>query len=619
MAYNFGSQTLGIKNPFKLEGRFRAFAGVLLLAAGIFPLLGVADRLETAPIEAYANAILGFILLAAGSRHLGAGLFQMFRYFVGRSVPTSLAFNKSRSERETATAEQKALLYNDEKLHSMLMGRKNTTFVEPIGWVARLIHSVFPNLTFLPYPIRHVAQELGVMFLNFGTALISFLIVFFVVSTGLAGVVAKETAIPILSILLLLYLVLSWRRSANSITANSSLSSSSKGLSLGVLIGLSITVPVFTGFALDKVTGWSAADISAFTSQVNLFSAWGNLALLLGAIVLVTIGVAPALIARSKHITPSTDVSEFRENLQESVHPNEIFINIENIVLANRRYKEIPNRIYREFDPKLVEQAEGKGNFNGELLVETQPELAKDDSAGVKKSAKVLVSAMAQFFVLASYAFFASLIMNIVDLLSYLSDGNANQAQVSALFELINPIIFAFIAWLTFQAAGRLLNNASHLFWGELQFSSLLMYMKTEGTYTESKISTGMSIHDSTRSENVVVRSSITPWFITSRLITSIFATSGSSNLESPRFIMGMVKNDQELANIVSEIKTFLRGREAIASITNEADLNNASTIHQINEQTRALPGSQSDAQKLSVKDEQAAGFLRNNEEDKKE
>lgn len=618
MAYDFGSQTLGIKNPFKIEGRFRAFAGALLLIAGVFPLLEVAEQLQSAPINAYANAILGFILLAAGSRHLGVGLFQMFRYFVGRSVPTSLAYNKSRSEREAAAAEQKAVLYNDEKLHSMLMGRKNSTFIEPIGWVARLIHSVFPNLTFLPYPIRHVAQELGVMFLNFGTALISFLIVFFVVSTGLAGVVAKETAIPILSVLLLLYLVLSWRRSANSISSNSSLNSSSKGLSLGVLIGLSITVPVFSGFALDEVTGWSAADISDFTSQVNLFSAWGNLALLLGAIILVTIGVAPALIGRSKHITPSTDVSEFRENLQESVHPNEIFINIENIVLANRRYKEIPNRIYREFDPKLVEQAEGKGNFNGELLVETQPELAKEDSVGVKKSAKILISIMAQFFVLASYAFFASLVYSIVNLVGYLSSANVAQEQVSVLFELINPVIFTLIAWLTFQAAGRLLNNTSHLFWGELQFSSLLMYMKTEGTYTESKISTGMSIHDSTRSENVVVRSSITPWVITSRLITSIFATSGSSNLESPRFIMGMVKNDQELANIVGEIKTFLRGREAIASITNEADLNNASTIHQINQQTRALPESQDEPQKLSIKDEQAAGFLRNNEEDEK-
>ncbi|PPT10886.1 hypothetical protein CKA32_007133 [Geitlerinema sp. FC II] len=42
-------------------------------------------------------------------------------------------------------------------------------------------------------------------------------------------------------------------------------------------------------------------------------------------------------------VTPQTEVSEFRANMQESVHPNEIFINIENIVLANRRYKEVPN------------------------------------------------------------------------------------------------------------------------------------------------------------------------------------------------------------------------------------------------------------------------------------
>jgi len=41
------------------------------------------------------------------------------------------------------------------------------------------------------------------------------------------------------------------------------------------------------------------------------------------------------------------------------VHPNEIFINIENIVLANSRFKEIPNKVYREFDPNLVEKAAG--------------------------------------------------------------------------------------------------------------------------------------------------------------------------------------------------------------------------------------------------------------------
>jgi hypothetical protein len=621
MAYDFGSQTLGIKNPFKVEGRLKAVTGALLLVAGIVPLLRVSGQLESEPVLAYTNAILGFVLLAAGSRHLGMGLFQLFRYFVGRSVPTSLAFNKSRSEREAATAEQNAVLYNDEKLHSMLMGRKNSTFVEPVGWVARLIHSVFPNLIFLPYPLRHVAQELGVMLLNFGTALISFLIVFFVVSTGLAGIIAKETAIPILSIILLVYLVVSWRRSANSISSHSSLASSSKGLTLGVLIALSIIVPVFSGFALDKITGWTAPDIATFTDQVTLFSAWGNLALLFLAIVLVALAGAPALIARSKHVTPSTDVSEFRENLQESVHPNEIFINIENIVLANRRFKEIPNRIYREFDPKLVEQAEGKGNFNGELLVETQPELAKQDRVGVKPSLKMLISIVAQCLVIISYIFFAMLAYKCANLVSYFMAAGfdiSSKSQAAEFFALFNPVLFALIAWLTFQAAGRLLNNSSGLFWGELQFSSLLMYMKTDGTYTESKISTGMSIHDSTRSENVVVRSSITPWVITSRLLTSIFATSGSSNLESPRFIMGMVKNDEELATIINEIKSFLKGREAIASIKNEADLDNASTIHQINQQSRALPESGRNHANISVEEENAAGFLRNNEADKK-
>jgi hypothetical protein len=455
------------------------------------------------------------------------------------------------------------------------------------------------------------------MFLNFGTGLVSFLIVFFVVSTGLAGVIAQETAIPILSILLLLYLVASWNRSANSISSNAKLSSASKGMSLGVLIGLSILVPVLSGFALDKFSGWTAVEITEFTAQVDLFSAWGNLALLLGAIILVAVAVAPALIARSKHVTPTTDVAEFRENLQESVHPNEIFINIENIVLANRRFKEIPNRIYREFEPKLEEQAEGKGNFDGELLVETQPELAREETPGVKTKLKILASVIAQILILVSYAFFAALVYSVADLVTYImADGSTGNAvtKASEFFALFNPLVFMFIAWLTFKAAGKLLTNAAGLFWGELQFSSLLMYMKTEGTYTESKISTGMSIHDSTRSENVVVKSSITPWVITSRLVTSIFASSGNSNLESPRFIMGMIKNDDELATIVSEIKDFLRGREAIASITNEADLNNASTIHQINQQTRGVPSNQTNPVKLSVKDDEAAGFLRNNE-----
>lgn len=617
MSYDFGSQTLGIVNPFKTEGKFRALTGVLLMLAGVIPLISVADALKEEAITGYAYAILGFIFVAAGARHLGVGIFQLFRYFVGRSVPTSLAYNHSRSEQDVAQAEKSTVFYNDKTLHSMLMGRKNNTFAEPIGWVARLLHSLVPSLTFLPYQVRHLAQEMGVLVLNYLTAIMCFLIVFFVVSSGLAGEIARYLTMPMLSLLLLIYLVSTWRKTANSIHNQGNLHlKPSRGASVGVLLALSIIVPVFVGFALDN-TGIDPKEVQELTESSPLFKAWGNLGVLLLAVVMVVVGVIPNLKSRLRSVTPRTEVSEFRDNMQESVHPNEIFINIENIVLANRRYKEIPNRLYREFDPRLNEQAEGKGSFAGELLVETQPVPADNDTPLYSKSGKLLASGLAQLATLVGFGFLYLLGTNIVELLLFLQN-NEWSVKPALLLEgmsQINGIIFAFFAWLTFQAAGRILNNASHIFWGEIQFTSLLMFLKTEGTYTESRISTGMSIHDSTRSENVVVRSSITPWILTSRLNTSIFATSGSANLESPRFIMGMSRNDSELDEIVKEIKAFLRGRETIASITNESDLQNASTIHQVNQQTRAVPVQETQNEKLTAKQtEEAAGFLRNEE-----
>jgi hypothetical protein len=179
--------------------------------------------------------------------------------------------------------------------------------------------------------------------------------------------------------------------------------------------------------------------------------------------------------------------------------------------------------------------------------------------------------------------------------------------------QALSSVLFTLFAWLTFKSAAKILDAASHLFWGEMHFTSLLMHLNTEGTYTESRLSTGMSIHDSTRSENTVVRSSITPWIITTRIKTSIFATSGMKNLEQPRYIMSMAKNDQELDSIVGEIKSFLKEREAIAAITNERDLSNASQIHQINQQSRAFePNTNVDAKLSLNEDERAAGYLRN-------
>ncbi len=614
MAYDFGSQTLGIKNPFKLEGLTKLISGLVVFAAGVIVLLGVADNLQQSNIAGWGNAIIGFLLVTLGARHAGVGIFQLFRYFVGRSVPTSLAYNRSVSEQDVAEHEAPAVLYTDKQLHSMLMGRKNMTFLEPKGWVGRLVHSLFPKLTFMPYPLRNLAQELSSITISVITGLIAFAVAAFVVSTGLAGAASKILAMPLLSVLLLVFLLISWRATAKAVSNNGQTLLSSNNLSFGALIALAILVPVILGNFLDSMLSTRQMDqLLQFASKFSLFSAWTNLSIF-AVTLLVVLGVTlPLLKKRASATTPSSEVSEYRDNLQESIHPNELFINIENIVLANRRYKEVPNRVYRAFDPKLNEQSEGKGSFAGELILETQPELANQNDTHQNKglkSALTLVSEVMFLATVAAFAWFAFQIMDTAQVFTNMPRKVSEQDVLNAV-SLINTCLLGLFLWLTLAAAGRILAKASHLFWGEIQFNSLLMFLKTEGTYTESKISTGMSIHDSTRSENVVVRSSITPWIITSRVTTSIFATSGLKNLEAPRFIMGMHKNDQELDGIVSEIKHFLKQRETIASITNEKDLANAGQIYQVNEQSRALPAAEQTA-RLSV-EEQAAGALRDN------
>lgn len=616
MAYDFGSQTLGIKNPFKKEGLFKAIAGVLVALLGVFTLIQVASELKADKVVGWTYVVIGFYLLLGGIRHTSVGFIQLFRYFVGRSVPTSLAENKSPSEQESAIYERSALQYDAKTLHSMMMGRKNTTFVEPVGFLGRFVHSIFPKLTFLPHPLRMMAQEIAGMVINYLTGIVSFLIVFFIVTAGLAGETSELFAMPIMGTLLLLYLVTSWSSAARTIQrTGGAVLKSSGGASFGIIIAVSILVPIVAGVYLDEWVIVSDQTKQIFTETSGIFNAWANLGLLTLSTLIVLAAVLPLLFTRMAKASPQTEVSEYRENMQESVHPNEVFINIENIVLANRRYKEMPNRIYREFDPKLVEQSDGKGSFNGQLLIETQPALAEEDNTPNQDDKKTILSIIGQVMFVISAISFYYLGQNIISAMTAFDGWKSatNNENLTLFLQALSSATFTLFAWLTFKSAAKILDAASHLFWGEMHFTSLLMHLNTEGTYTESKLSTGMSIHDSTRSENTVVRSSITPWIITTRIKTSIFATSGMKNLEQPRYIMSMAKNDQELNGIVGEIKTFLKEREAIAAITNERDLSNASQIHQINQQSRAFVPNSNVDQKITLKeDEEAAGYLRN-------
>ncbi len=622
MAFDYGSINLGVKNPFKLEGAMAAIRGVIILLAGLYMLTSAAGAVKADPVTGWILMIFGIFILGSGLKDAGQGIYATLRYFVGRNHPASLAKNKSASEASSSSEEALYTAYTDKQLEEMLMGRKNITFTEPQGFLSRLLHTLIPKLLFVPYPVRNLAQRLFGAWVATLVALISFALVAFVSVMGFAGE-EGELAFPIYSAILLMYLLLTWRSASRPIDRDAQKTVESLGMgSLVKVITLSLILPVIVGIGLSWLLGQTNNSKSDVDALIALLPSLHAGYFFIGLLVLATISTVilfAMLRKRLQHAEPSAEVSELRENWQASIHPNEVFINLDNLVMANRRYKEVPNRVYREIDPKLEGQVEGKGSFKGELIQEVQPIVKPMELGGLFTKMRVLALMLGNVFFLIAIGLMMALAYSAIDVYVFFSGVNLEnsntEAGIALLQEGANLLMIALhlvLAGFLIKSFARLLSNSAHLFYSEMQFESLLVYFKCEGTFTESKISTGMSIHDSTRSENTVVRSSMTPWIIVSRLTTSIFAETGIRNLEYPRHIMTLKKDDNELAAIKNDVMDFFNERESIAAITNERDLGNASQVHQLNQQTRAAV---SENPSLEQKTDEAAGFLRQENE----
>lgn len=620
MAFDYGSIDLGLKNPFKLEGKVTAARGLVESITGISLLVIAASSVKEDTTAGWVLMLFGMFILALGIRSLSTGIYATLKYFVGRNHPTSLAYNFSKSESSTAQEEKNEVAYNAQSLEEMLVGRKNSTFKEPNGFLSRLLHSLIPKLLFLPYPIRNVAQRLFGSWVSTLVALVAYGLVAFVSLSGFTGE-AGELAFPVYSAILMFYVLFSWRSSSKPISRNAERNIEALGGgTLAKIISLSFILPIVIGLSMSwlmQEQHISKQEIDTWLAQLpNLHAGLYLIAIIILATLSCTL-VFTMVKARLNTVTPSAEVSELRENWQESVHPDEVFINLDNLVMANRRYKEVPNRVYRELDPKLQEQIEGKGGFRGEMIQEVQPKLHTVELGKNFTLARLVSLISANLLYIVALALTVLLAYSLIDIYYYIDSANINNLQqafnnqnVTQFSSLLMSSVHILIIAVIIKAFARLLANCAHLFFAEMQFESLLVYFKCEGTFTESKISTGTGIHDSTRSENTLVRSSITPWVIVSRVISSTFAATGMKNLEHPRHIMEMHKDEGQLQAIKNDVIAFLKDRESIASITSERDLGNASQIHQLNQQTRAIPTQQA----ITKEDEEAAGYLRQEE-----
>ncbi len=598
MAFAYRSKNLGLKNPFKLEGKITAIRGALQSIVGITLLVLASGIVKEDAGAGWVLMLFGVLTRAVGIKVLAGAIYANLRFFVGRNHPTSLAKNYSKSERSTSQEEANDVAYSASSLEEMLVGRKNSTFVEPVGFLSRLLHSFFPKLLFLPYPIRNMAQRLFGAAVSTLVALIAYGLVAFVSLAGFAGE-GGELAFPIYSAILMIYILLCWRKAGKPIPRSAEHNVEALGSgALAKIISLSFILPVAIGLSVSWLMEQgkvNKVELDQLFGQIPNLNSGYYLVVMLVLAILSTALISVMVKARATQANPIAEVSELRENWQESVHPNEIFINLDNLVMANRRYKEVPNRVYRELDPSLEAQIEGKGGFSGELIHEVQPKVRSMALGDAFTKSRLITLLLGNAIYIAALVCTVLLAYSFIDIFHFFVNNKVNNFEdvfnstnrFEALSLFMSSLHILLIGALL-RAFAQLLTSNAHLFFAEMQFESLLVYFKCEGTFTESKISTGKGINDSTQSENILVRSSITPWVIVSKVISTTFAATGMKNLEHPRHIIELHKDDNQLAEIKADVVSFLKDRESIASITSERDLGNASQLYQLNEQTRA-------------------------------
>jgi len=568
MTYEYGSTDLGIKNPFKIEGSIRAARGTVLSLLGVYTLFSVKGLVEQgAHINGWFALGLGLLFLIHGLTVASFGIVQVMRFFVGRGVPTSLAKNKAKSE---AHITEPNVVYSGQDLEQMLQGRKNITISEPKGWFARFAHSVFPSLIFLPYAYRNIAQQLAQALAQSLFGALCFALAWFSGASGLTSI--TETAVlDWLALGLALYFIVVWARCGKPLSRNLQHEPAAIGIpAIAGWIAFSIILPFL-------LLGFDTFVVSLPTLH---FTTGYYLILILIFAVFTSVFGFILLKQRAALADPQTNVAEMRDNWQESIHPQEIFINFENIVMANRRYKEVPNRVYREYNAELKEEgSEDKGQFSGETIQETQPVYQELKLSTLFQQARYIITAIGHFALLWAMV---NVYLNYTDF-TQLFRTAPSDVYWAAIYTALGTACFTVILWVF----GGILVKVAHAFWSEMCFESLVVFFQCQGTYTESRLSTGTSMYDSLRSENVLVRSSMTPWLLVSRLKTSCFTASGTQNLEFPRHILEFHEAHEELDKIVHEMRGFLDNRETIASVKNMKDLHSTANIQKVNAATR--------------------------------
>ncbi len=570
-----GSKRQRIKNPLLPLGFLELIAGFISVYISIKLLLSVSGFVSSGSNPAaWLAAIMGIVIILQGAFNIFSGMFKCFSLVVGRNDPKSLAHNYANPDES-----QLNMHYRDADLSQMLLARQNKTFVEPRCWIEGLYFSLFRKMFFLPLPYRNVIQGCLSAIINTVVVLICWCIINYIVSVGLVAKGNASIVTSLCTIVLGIKLFFIWR-AAYTVERNRIASPSNLSFShLFMNIAFATLVP---GAIATLFSFFSLPDSDILKAITTFLTGYDWTYWFLCFSFLPLVAIVPIFFLcyqKSKEYELKTEVSERIVSWQESIHPREIFIGIENVALAKLRYLEVPNRVYSKLEPTLKVQSDGnKGEFSGYTLQETQPAYVKDEQSIIFKIVKFISAFTAVALNLWIIVLMAAFVKNFA--LNW-----HGTFQDGLLTSLLNLIFSMLVLWIL----SKVLKGATVLFFSEIKFSSLLIHFKTEGTFSESKISTGASIYDSNRSENSVIRSSINQWIVASQVISTTFLGTTIAKFDNARYVMEMSADDNKIDAVLNDLKKFVKSRNMVADVAESSEsLRTSEHIQKMNEKNLA-------------------------------
>jgi len=521
--YIFGSKGLGLKNTFKLDGILYLVDGIIVLFIGAFLLYFFSDKafaLSFGYSETNAVAVVKIIgggyLIFLSLYLLSIGVRKIFCDFESADVPADLTKFEN---------------YLPNQLIEILQKGK-VPFKKNVGILDEFTKSILKNFKYIPLPIRTITQNI----FN-GLFQVLFLLFLYCIATfsGFSFHPTVKSWIEIILLFWTVFILLKYRPQKNKKAAIIKKKISIKLLAFYIFIAFIGPIILSQIYSMGYLPELPGGGQRIWLSVVVFF-------------ILYTASISFLFVFLRGEEQFSQKIAEFKKNFTVKSSPNDIYLGFED-AMTELQYRSNgatwPNRVYLD-EPPVIDKNK---KFIARKLLESQPvsESKLDQGPYNYKNNKYFY----RLKVITTITVHLLILSAVLWLFFYIYRFGTVSYDV-----FLEQLFFTMKAPTIFLIFTYLLNKISFYYWGEFIFKSELTFFEIKGTYYKA-IQKNQPYPQTTQSSHIVYggQSVFTMRIYSTTLSTTTFFEAKNKQLNGPRYITCMNKNDRYIDSILNAMR----------------------------------------------------------------